>query len=495
MTGNGSGGYFNITNSSVTISSTLVKINLSTTNVLSASTHFGLWVGTSPSVAQPLFQIGANNAYAEIFLGGVGANTIGRDPRLGVAVGGLNLSGGCDISSGYLCYTVNQYDAVLSGYTNGIDFNATLSAGYNVIAGGSYNGMYSNPIGNVIVGGSHNGLLGNGYQTIVGGVSNAGNFCSDYDAIVGGSDNSAGAFFCDGRHGYTFVGGGNANTANDTGATVVAGSSNAATGQWSSVGGGKLNYASGVYSTIAGGFTNSSQGDYSIALGSGATSGGKGSLVFSDSSQAGFSRSVKDEVAFSAQGGFYVQSSSATFGPTGLLRSTFTRTGDLLIPFGVVSSTLGVGMTPVYTADINGSFRVSGQSIIGGTETVVGNAFSVGGSTFVVLASSVGIGKSAPAQALDVAGAIAATQILISSTPSTNNAFLTIGSSWAFTYASGELKPCLSVAQLKTMSPGNEGASATNHVCHRICSEMQEACSTGTLVNQWMNMTTNLGMQ
>lgn len=57
-------------------------------------------------------------------------------------------------------------------------------------------------------------------------------------------------------------------------------------------------------------------------------------------------------------------------------------------------------------ADIvdSGALQIGGQGIIGGTMTVQGSAFSVGGATFVVTGSSVGIRTGAPAAALDVAG-------------------------------------------------------------------------------------------
>ena len=71
------------------------------------------------------------------------------------------------------------------------------------------------------------------------------------------------------------------------------------------------------------------------------------------------------------------------------------------------SGDVGIGTTsPGYKLDVNGGSRIGGQAIIAGTATVQGNAFSVGGSTFVVTAGNVGIGTTSPGAKLDVAGDI-----------------------------------------------------------------------------------------
>ncbi len=52
------------------------------------------------------------------------------------------------------------------------------------------------------------------------------------------------------------------------------------------------------------------------------------------------------------------------------------------------------------------NLAVDGQLIVVGTTTIQGNAFSVGGSTFVVTAGNIGIGTTGPTQRLTVAGNI-----------------------------------------------------------------------------------------
>jgi len=66
---------------------------------------------------------------------------------------------------------------------------------------------------------------------------------------------------------------------------------------------------------------------------------------------------------------------------------------------------VGIGTRgPGYKLDVNGDSRISGQAIIAGTATVQGNGFSVGGSTFVVIAGKVGIGTANPSGKFHIVG-------------------------------------------------------------------------------------------
>lgn len=67
---------------------------------------------------------------------------------------------------------------------------------------------------------------------------------------------------------------------------------------------------------------------------------------------------------------------------------------------------VGIGVVaPLYALQNAGAAFTQGQEIVGGTMTVQGNAFSVGGSTLIVSAGKVGIRTSSPGASLDVRGA------------------------------------------------------------------------------------------
>lgn len=106
----------------------------------------------------------------------------------------------------------------------------------------------------------------------------------------------------------------------------------------------------------------------------------------------------------------YEQFGGTTGGP-GLLGFYTSGSGNdqksmTLMQTGTGEHRLGIGQTgtnyPLYPLDVVGGARVSGQSIVDGTMTVSGNAFSVGTSTFVVTGGKVGIGVASPAQKLEI---------------------------------------------------------------------------------------------
>ena len=66
---------------------------------------------------------------------------------------------------------------------------------------------------------------------------------------------------------------------------------------------------------------------------------------------------------------------------------------------------LGVGtQSPSYTLHVAGDSYTSGQSIVGGTMTVTGSDFSIGGGTFTVVAGHIGINTASTANPLYVVG-------------------------------------------------------------------------------------------
>lgn len=73
-----------------------------------------------------------------------------------------------------------------------------------------------------------------------------------------------------------------------------------------------------------------------------------------------------------------------------------------------VSGSLGIGFSSPQT-----KLEVAGSAVVQSTLTVTDNAFSVGGSSFVVVGSSVGIRTLTPGAALDVKGAVQASSMTV----------------------------------------------------------------------------------
>lgn len=89
-----------------------------------------------------------------------------------------------------------------------------------------------------------------------------------------------------------------------------------------------------------------------------------------------------------------------------------------------------VNSAPGYPLDVVGAVHATGQAIIGGTGTVKGNAFSVGGSTLVVSQGQVGVGQASPGYPLDVTGDSHATgQLIVGGTATVKGAAFSVGGS------------------------------------------------------------------
>jgi hypothetical protein len=86
--------------------------------------------------------------------------------------------------------------------------------------------------------------------------------------------------------------------------------------------------------------------------------------------------------------------------PSGTADAAITWNNVMTIQNG---GNVGIGtQTPSYPLHVVGSAYATGQAIVGGTMTVAGKAFSVGGSTFAVTGGNVGIGTPAPSRILHV---------------------------------------------------------------------------------------------
>jgi hypothetical protein len=135
------------------------------------------------------------------------------------------------------------------------------------LGGGSQNGSST---------GSQAGFIGNGGSNTDSSVRNqVGNF----SAVVGGQKNSAGY---SAANGFSFIGGGNTNTANVDYGTIGGGRSNSVSANYATVGGGQTNSASAVGATVAGGEINLAGGVDSFAAGNGAIVASDHSFVWGD---------------------------------------------------------------------------------------------------------------------------------------------------------------------------------------------------------------------
>ena len=115
---------------------------------------------------------------------------------------------------------------------------------------------------NSIVCGGKSNTASSNFSFVGGGDANSAGTGS-YPAVVGGQSNSASSA-------YSFIGGGQSNLAQtNTHAAVCGGSSNTASGQYAFVGGGNLNTASGAYSSVNGGQANTSSNFFAF-IGGGA---------------------------------------------------------------------------------------------------------------------------------------------------------------------------------------------------------------------------------
>ena len=97
-----------------------------------------------------------------------------------------------------------------------------------------------------------------------------------------------------------------------------------------------------------------------------------------------------------ADGRYWVRTGTAATGNYSLSGGSWS--------FVLGGSTFSVSCNGDRCFRVSGSGEITGNMIVGSTLTVQGNAFSVGGSTFVVVGGKVGIGVAAPTTPLDIQG-------------------------------------------------------------------------------------------
>ena len=258
---------------------------------------------------------------------------------------------------------------------------STVSGGQNnmalhefgTVAGGSGNSLTGEYTAGTIAGGQGNNVSAN-FGTVGGG---RGNWAQNDGTVSGGQNNHAG--------GVSSVGGGFNNDAKGGATTIGGGANNIAEGIRSTVAGGESNQAIGVnYSTVCGGQSNLATADRSfVGGGSGNEANGALSTV-----TGGHHNKANGGVAFVGGGDNNIAGGAGSVVPGGYLNAS---AGDFSFAAGQKAK-----------ADHNGTFVWSdGQ---------VPEFRSTAANQFLIHADGgVGIGKTNPECALDVAGTIQGT--------------------------------------------------------------------------------------
>ncbi len=345
------------------------KVYASTFGAGSISIPYGIVASTGAFGTNLVIATGAH-----ILIGGLTpSTTIGLDvvglvrTSSGIVTAGGNARG---TDANDLQITRNNVYEVASGQNSTIGGGGRNNAAalYSTISGGSSSTITGAGDYSTIGGGSGNSI-GSTYSTIGGGKTNTIGLNTS-NAVIGGgisntlddaSDPTYPSTISGGRQNdvsnSSFIGGGHNNSATNT-SSIVGGASNACTNQFGAVGGGQnnactgsncviaggaSNVASAQYSVVPGGVSNSASGVQSMAAGNRAKATAQGSYVWADSQAADLIGNTTDQYLIRSQGGFYVDSSSASFGSGGN-RSTFTAAGywepisktraqiDLLVP-------------------------------------------------------------------------------------------------------------------------------------------------------------------
>lgn len=377
-------------------------------------------------------------------------------------------SGGYSFIGGGTKNVVNdQYNFVGGGNSNTAGEDSLSGRGHATIAGGSAN---STAYGYVFIGGGQSNTVNSGYGNIGGGKSNlitpAGNIAGDlYGSIIGGQQNSVGNFYGAIGGGQlnvdygdrSFIGGGQSNfiTLAASSATISGGFKNINESNGSTIGGGALNtistgawygvieggYNNKILSTgsvVVGGVNNLAAGQYSLAAGNSSSATAPGSFLWNDSRGIPLIGTVTDQFLIQAQGGFQANVSSLTiYGTTARL------------------------------------FTVDNTSV-----SVVGNYFTVGGSTFNVLNGGVAVDTAA-----------------VSIT--TNTMFVVGASSFGVTVDGFIRLGVTTAAKLKTITPNTEHYNPNGNPgwvdCIMESASWDLYCATATAKGSFRNARTGTG--
>jgi len=254
------------------------------------------------------------------------------------------VTNGVVISSGGVIQTTGTGYGTIPGDPRGfgaVDLQAIRSVAgqvasgqYSALGGGGYNtasGFYS------AVGGGASNTAGGSWAVVSGGTNNS---AAGYKAVIGGGDSNSASNEYSAAGGGKFnivsgsnsvVSGGAYNVADGTAAVVAGGENNRAGGAYSGAlsgsgnktaqlyavaAGGYGNNAGGKYSMIPGGYRNTATGDFSFAAGYQSTAAASGAFAWKDSDPSdSLLNDVADQVRFKAKGGFWVSTGAVYSDP------------------------------------------------------------------------------------------------------------------------------------------------------------------------------------
>ncbi len=272
-----------------------------------------------------------------------------------------------------------------------------------------YEYLGSEPGAKNMIGGSDANRL-EGSTTVGATIAGGGSFETDEENVVSGMYGSIGGGFGNRAAGAAVVGGGAFNSALGASSAVGGGNRNLANGAWAVVGGGEYNRASGSYAVVPGGEDNQARGTHSLAAGYKARAKHNGTFVWSDRSLTNDSlvSTTSNQFLIRASGGVGI----GTNAPTNALSvvGQVDVSSRLMVggtgPFGklLVSGADGSGNGVKITASVGdeASLYFLSQGLVFDNYRV-----SDGRRQPILLQPNggrVGIGTTAPAEALDVNG-------------------------------------------------------------------------------------------
>jgi hypothetical protein len=361
-------------------------------------THF---LGTTDN--QPLdlrvngvraFRLERNNGGAPNVIGGSPGNLVGAEIR------GVTIAGG----DGNQIGTNSDCSVIGGGYDNTIFPNSSEST----IAGGGYNDIGTTAYYSAIGGGANNNIAATSVFATIAGGNNNNISTNSHDSTVGGGNFNT----IEANSGSATISGGNGNTILENSSYAAIGGGNynevGTNSAASAIGGGGSNTigTNSVYSLIGGGFGNkvaagspfasilggreNQATNYALAAGRRAKANHTGSFVWADSTDADFSSTGTDQVAFRAAGGVWLRGRANL----NLLADTGTDPGDIVFADGsgqkarIWSYTAAGSGLLLSSGDNKADIQINSAGWVGIGRDAAGNNFEVEGNASKTTAGS-----------------------------------------------------------------------------------------------------------